>query len=182
MQTAYPSSFDQPCICDMCGQDVEGEPGCTCPETTLEQQIQKVRDLRVELESKTQELHDLQVAFNQQHADLIEAKCKAAADCSQEEAALRHMTLTVYHETGNKKPAQGVGIRISKSLQYDENSAKHWAITNGHIAFLQLDRVGFEAWYKAQLKAKRELPPSMKESGLVILEVEQPQPTISRDL
>jgi hypothetical protein len=179
---AYPAAFDQPCICDACGQDVEGETGCTCPETTLEQQIQKVRELRAISESWTQELHVLQVAFNQQHKALIESLCKVRNDCAVEEATLRELTMTAYAETGSKKPAEGVGIRVSKSLQYDENSAKHWAITNGHIMFLQLDRAGFEGWYKAQIKAKRELPPSMKESGLVVLEFEQAQPTIARDL
>jgi hypothetical protein len=149
---------------------------------SLEDQIQKVRELRAILESRTQEHHELQVAFNQQHKDLIEALCKARNDCAVEEAKLRELTMTAYAETGSKKPAEGVGIRISKSLQYDENSAKHWAIREGHIMFLQLDRLGFEAWYKAQLKAKRELPPSMKEYGLAVLEVEQAQPTIGRDL
>ncbi len=150
--------------------------------TPLEDQIQKVREIRAALESKTQELHEQQVAFNQQHKDLIEAKCKVGSDCATEEAKLRELTMTAYAETGSKKPAEGVGIRISKSLQYDENSAKHWAIREGHIMFLQLDRVGFEAWYKAQLKAKRELPPSMKEYGLAVFEVEQAQPTIARDI
>ena len=149
---------------------------------SLEDQIQKVRELRAILESRTQEHHELQVAFNQQHKDLIEALCKARNDCAVEEAKLRELTMTAYAETGSKKPAEGVGIRISKSLQYDENSAKHWAIREGHIMFLQLDRLGFEAWYKAQLKAKRELPPSMKESGLAVLEFEQAQPTIAREL
>jgi uncharacterized coiled-coil DUF342 family protein len=54
--------------------------------TSLEDQIQTVRDHRDALESKTQELHELQVAFNQQHSDLINAKCKAASDCSEEAA------------------------------------------------------------------------------------------------
>jgi hypothetical protein len=161
--------------------EVACPPGNFC-RVELEDQIRKVRELRAALESKTQELHEQQVVFNQQHAALIEAKCKVASDCSEEEARLRELTVQAYAETGSKKPADGVGIRISKSLQYDENSAKHWAITNGHIMFLQLDKAGFEGWYKAQLKAKRELPPSMKESGLAVLEVEQAQPTIAREL
>lgn len=164
------------------GIDIDPDDEASDIAAALKDQIQKVRELRATLESRTQELHELQVAFNQQHSDLINAKCKAASDCSEAEAQLRHMTLAAYHDTGNKKPAQGVGIRIAKSLQYDENSAKHWAITNGHIMFLRLDRAGFEGWYNAQLKAKRELPPSMKESGLAVLEVEQAQPTIAKEL
>lgn len=90
-------------------------PGNFC-RAELEDQIQKVRELRVALESRTQELHEQQVAFNQQHKNLIEAKCKAASDCTEAESQLRHMTLAAYHDKGNKKPAEGVGIRISKSL------------------------------------------------------------------
>jgi hypothetical protein len=151
------------------------------PETALEQQIAKVRDLRVELESRTQELHELQVAFNQQHSALIEAKCKAASDCAQEEQQLRELTLQAYEETGSKKPAEGVGIRITKKLQYDENSIKHWAIQEGHIMFLSLDRAGFEGWAKAMMKSSM-LPESLHESGAAVNEIESPQATIAREL
>jgi hypothetical protein len=143
----------------------------------LGDQIQKVRDLRVELESRTQELHVLQVAFNQQHANLIEAKCKAASDCSLAEAALRHLTLAAYHETGSKKPAQGVGIRITKSLRCDEDRIRDWAVQTGQVMFLRLDP-GFEAWAKNMIKRK-ELPAALTEW---VSEVEQAQPTIARDL
>jgi hypothetical protein len=128
----------------------EGEPR-SCPQNTtfclrdLEQQIQKVRELRAEYESKTQELHERQVEFNQQHANLIEAKCGAASDCAQEEARLREMTLAAYRATGNKKPAPGVSIRIVKVCEFEPVEAKKWAVSIG--ACLKLD----EAAYKAAL-------------------------------
>jgi hypothetical protein len=119
------------------------------PLTALEQQIQKVRELRATMESRTQELHELQVVFNQQHKDLIEAKCEASFDCAQEEARLREMTLAAYQETGSKKPAQGVGIRVTKVLSYDPRTAKEWAMIYGHDNLLDLNRSRFADAAKA---------------------------------
>lgn len=110
---------------------------------SLEDQIQKVRELRATLESKTQEHHELQVAFNQQHATLIEAKCKAASDCAQAEEKLRELTLKAYAETGSKKPAPGVGIRLVKQLHYDEAEALAWAIESGAESCLALQKSNF---------------------------------------
>jgi len=111
--------------------------------TSLEDQIQKVRELRADLEAKTQEHHELQVAFNQQHKDLIEALCRARNDCAEEEARLRELTLDAYQETGSKKPADGVGIRIVKQLHYDEAEALVWAIESGVESCLALQKTNF---------------------------------------
>jgi uncharacterized coiled-coil DUF342 family protein len=111
--------------------------------TSIEDQIQKVRELRADLEAKTQEHHELQVAFNQQHKDLIEALCRARNDCAEEEARLRELTLDAYQETGSKKPADGVGIRIVKQLHYDESEALAWAIESGAESCLSLQKTNF---------------------------------------
>jgi len=150
--------------------------------TPLEDQIAKVRDLRFLYASMQTGIEARHKAWEKENEKLLTSAAACRKTIAEEEQQLRELTLAAYQATGSKKPAKGVGIKISKSLQYEEDFAKHWAITNGHITFLQLDRAGFEAWYKAQLKAKRELPPSMKESGLAVLEVEQPQATIAREL
>ena len=147
----------------------------------LEDQITKVHALRAILESRTQEHHELQCEFNQQHKDLIESLCKARADCSHGEVQLRKLTLDAYQKTGSKKPAEGVGVRISKSLQYDANSIKQWAIKEGHIMFLALDRAGFDAWAKAMIKVKK-LPESLAESGAGVNEIETAAATISKEI
>lgn len=147
----------------------------------LEDQITKVHALRAILESRTQEHHELQCEFNQQHKDLIESLCKAQADCAQGEGLLRKLTLDAYRKTGSKKPAEGVGVRISKNLQYDENSIKQWAIKEGHIMFLALDRAGFDAWAKAKIKAK-SMPASLAESGAAVTEIETATATISKEI
>jgi chromosome segregation ATPase len=136
---------------------------------SLEDQIQKVRELRIALEAKTQEHHELQVAFNQQHKDLIEALCRARNDCAEEEARLRDLTLEAYHDTGSKKPAPGVGIRIVKQLHYDEAEALAWAIERGAEGCLSLQKTNFK-------KVAEGL-----ELDFVMIE-EIPQATIAREL
>lgn len=140
----------------------------------LEIQITQVRGLRAALEIRTQQLHELQVAFNREHTDLIEDRCKISSDCAQAEARLRELTLTTYQATGSKKPAKGVGIRVSTVMKYDEAAAKEWALKEGHI-FLSLDRAGFEGWLKTMQKQGKELPVQVEE-------IEKPTATIARDL
>jgi hypothetical protein len=157
--------------CEGCPHEDDGlacPPGNFC-RAELEDQIQKVRELRAILESRTQEHHELQVAFNQQHAALIEAKCKAASDCAQAEARLRELTMQAYETTGSKKPAAGVGIRIVKQLHYDEAEALAWAIESGAEGCLSLQKTNFN-------KAAEGLK-------LDFVKIEEiPQATIAREL
>ena len=90
----------------------------------LKAQIQKVRELRATLESKTQEHHELLCDFNLLHKNLIEAMLKAKNALPNEESQLRKLTLEAYMATGNKKPVEGVGVKVTKGLQYDANSIK----------------------------------------------------------
>jgi len=174
------SPMEEVTRCDGCEHEDACPPGDTCI-AELEEQIEHVRALREDLESRTQDLHERQVAFNKENAVLIEEKCKLANACGEAEKTLREMTLAAYQATGSKKPATGVGIRITKRLQYDENSIKQWAINEGHIMFLTLDRPGFEGWAKAMMKSSK-LPESLHESGAAILETKSPQATIAKEL
>lgn len=61
----------------------------------------------------------------------------------EEEENLREATLEAYQETGNKRPAPGVGIRIIKVCKYDPDEAKRWAIQKG--ACLKLDEAAYKA-------------------------------------
>jgi len=143
--------------------------------TAIEAQILKVRELRANLEAKAQEHHILQVEFNQQHAELIESLCKARNDCTQEEARLRELTLAAYAATDDKKPAKGVSVKLTKSLNYDVEEARSWALTE-NPGFLELDIKGFEAWAMIVAKRKQEI------KGLKLKIVETPQATIAKEL
>lgn len=58
------------------------------------------------------------------------------------EAQLRTLTLQAYKETGNKAPAEGVGIREVTKLEYDTKEAFNWGIE--HKLALTLDKKAFE--------------------------------------
>jgi hypothetical protein len=166
--------------CDGCEHEDACPPGDTCLAELVDQ-IEHVRVLREDLESRTQDLYEKQVAFNKANAVLIEEKCRLMNACDGAEKKLREMTLAAYKATGSKRPAPGVGIRSIKKLRYDENSIKQWAIQEGHIMFLTLDRPGFEGWAKAMMKSSK-LPESLHESGAAVIEIESPQATIAKEL
>lgn len=63
------------------------------------------------------------------------------------EASLRELTLQAYAETGDKAPAEGVGIREVTKLGYDGRVAFDWA--KSHKMALQLDKRAFEKIAKA---------------------------------
>ena len=73
--------------------------------------------------------------------NISEALCREAED------ALRAMTLEAYQATGDKAPAQGVGVRLVTKLTYDMGQAFEWAIE--HKVALKLDIPTFEKLAKA---------------------------------
>ena len=137
------SPMEEVTRCEGCEHENTCPPGEGCVAALLEQ-IEHVRVLREDLESRTQDLHEKQVAFNEEHAVLIEEKCKLTNVCSQAEAKLREMTLEAYRATGNKKPAPGVGIRIVKQLSYDDAEALAWAMESGAESCLSLQKTNFK--------------------------------------
>jgi len=58
---------------------------------------------------------------------------------------INQLTLLAYAHTGNKKPAPGVGVRVSRSLVYDELQARDYCIANLAEA-LKLDKRAFEKY------------------------------------
>ena len=149
--------------------DIDPDDDMQDVSAVLLQQIEHVKVLREDLESRTQDLHEKQIAFNQENAALIEEKCRLADACSEAEKKLRELTLAAYQATGSKKPAPGVGIRIVKSIEYDPAEARKWAASKG--ACLTLDTKAFEA---VVLKSVFDDAP-----GKV---VEHPQATIAKEL
>ncbi len=87
----------------------------------------------------------------------------------EEEAKLRELVLAAYADTGNKKPAHGVGIRIVKELEYDESKALDWAVASGADACLSLQKSNF-----------KKVADGLKLDFVAIKEV--PQATISKEL
>jgi hypothetical protein len=151
-------------------------------EAELETQIKKVRDLRNWVNSLKTELDDHMSMFRLEHEKLYYSIETYGRELKFEEDRLRELTRDAYADTGNKKPAEGVGIRVTKSLQYEDGLVKDWAVKNGHVIFLKLDTSGFEAWYKSQLKITKDVRSIWKELGAVVVENEVVTATISKEL
>lgn len=148
----------------------------------LKAQIQEVRAARSFLAERKDCAEAHHAAFEESHKHELEALQNLGDGCieagkilAEAESRLRKLTIDAYHQTGEKKPAQGVGIRITTSLSYDEAAAKAWALKE-NPGFLVLDRPGFEAYAKVLLKMKRSIP------GILLQEEERPQATIAREL
>jgi hypothetical protein len=97
-------------------------------------------------------------------------------DIKDLETELREKITAVYQATGEKKPAPGLGVRVSvkRAVHYETLAAETWAKANSP-AMLVLDTKAFEAW---ALENADRLP-----SGLVTIdEQEKITPTIAGDL
>lgn len=151
-------------------------------KAVLETQIKKVRGLRDWVHSLKTELDDHMSMFRLEHEKLYYSIETYENELKYEEDRLRELTRDAYEDTGNKKPAEGVGIRVSKALQYDDGLVKDWAVKNGHVIFLELDKYGFEAWYKSQLKITKDAKSIWKELGTMVTETEVVTATISKEL
>ena len=103
------------------------------------------------------------------NAEIIENVAETRGEVNVAEAMLRLMALDIYKETGNKKPAPGVAIRLIKYLDYDPELAIEWAVAAKITQFLKLDKGTFE-----RIALNMPLP---------FVEIrEEPQATIARDL
>ena len=81
-------------------------------------------------------------AWEIEHKSLLDSIVTTSFFLAEKETKLRELTLQVYAETGNKKPAPGVGIREIIRLDYEPELARDWAIE--HKMALKLDVAAFE--------------------------------------
>lgn len=110
----------------------------------LEDQIQKVRELRTNRLTLQTEVDQLESDLMSRYSALYRELGQANIELKVAEEKLRAATLAAYQETGNKKPAPGVGIRIMKALDYEECQAIEWAVEAGAGNCLKLDKKNFE--------------------------------------
>lgn len=140
----------------------------------LQEQIALVRVARAHQTLTAAHLKAQRDVWEVENAKLLADAKQAAEDLSREESKLRQLALKSYLQDGNKKPAEGLGIRIGTALVYDETATKAWAMKT-MPGFLQLDRPGFEAWAKQVLKRGPI-------EGLTVEQIEKPTATIAKDL
>lgn len=90
-------------------------------------------------------------AWEAANAELIQSHDAAKVALDDAEAKLRTWGRAAFDETGNKKPAPGVGVRVSKKLVYPESKALDWALQHAPVLVMRsLDKKAFEALMKTQ--------------------------------
>lgn len=89
-------------------------------------------------------------AWKDEHAPLIQAATDAKCEVADLESRVRLAAVAEFERTGSKKLAHGVGIRVTRKLDYDPGRAFEWA--KDHHMALQLDRREFENLMKATVQ------------------------------
>ena len=108
----------------------------------LKEQIKVVAKLRVASGTLNDKLKELREFWDAEHKNLLQSVAGSKDAVVEAEGLLREFTLEAYAETGDKTPAEGVGIREVTKLEYDTKTAYNWAIE--HSMALNLDKRGFE--------------------------------------
>lgn len=111
--------------------------------TALQEQIKQVARARQEAQWMADEKMSKLKAWEEENQLFLESLKEASKYRDEQENLLRELTLAVYQETGEKKPAEGVGVREITKLEYEVPLAQAWAVE--HRIALQLDRKAFEA-------------------------------------
>lgn len=135
----------------------------------LTAQVQVVARLRQESQLMKDCVDMAMKAWREQHSIIIAELAEKAEQTRQAEEELRRLTIEVYEQTGEKKPVEGVAVRIMTHLVYNPKEALIYAMQ--HSVALQLDVTSFEKMCKIP-----ELKP-----GFVVI-VEKPIATISQNL
>ena len=81
-------------------------------------------------------------AWQEDNKELIETASDLSQQVVEAESRLRELTIEAYKETGDKTPADGVGIREVMVLEYDPDKAFGWAVE--HKLAPKLDISTFE--------------------------------------
>jgi hypothetical protein len=117
---------------------------------TLEAQVRVVARQREIVASLQTVLAERERAFQDSVVDLAQQLNKATHECREAESILRSLTIGAYKETGEKKPAPGVGVRSETVVEYDELHAIEWARKHDEgKPCLKLNRATFERAAKA---------------------------------
>ena len=114
--------------------------------TELTDQIKLVATARKDKAYSSEAIRELMVVWESRNKDIIDASATHKARLEEAEKILRDLTIAVYNLTGNKHPAEGVGIRETTKLDYDPAEAMKWAIE--HKLALQLDTKKFVDYAK----------------------------------
>lgn len=126
---------------------------------TLEDDIRKLADLRDEFAKIDGEFKASREKWLEENAELILKRSAIDDQIKTEEVFIRKFAVDTYVNTGNKKPAPGLQIKIVEKLTYPEDEAVKWAIANNAPGVLKIAKSKFDKAIKGEVAMGR-IPPS----------------------
>ena len=141
---------------------------------TLEDDIQKLADLRDEFFKLDTQLEMSRKSWLEENAELILKRSAIDDQIKTEEEFIRRDAVTEFAATGNKKPAPGLQIKIVEKLTYPEEDAVKWAIENNAPGVLKIAKAKFDKAMKGET-AKGTAP-------AFLTVTKEPQAQIATDL
>ena len=113
----------------------------------LKEQIKVVAEARRDTKNAKDAVSVARIDWEVENDSIIKTAETFCEELLIDEAKLRELTLEAYAETGDKTPAEGVGIREVTKLDYDQKVALDWA--KSHKLALGLNKRAFEKIVKA---------------------------------
>jgi len=138
-----------------------------------------MENLLMELAKKREALSEIRIALQEliksiteskEYKELSEKEKSLKQETTELESSIKDEALFWYRQTGNKKPCDGVGIRVMTRVNYNSEDAIDWCITQLPSA-LTINEKTFER----VIKQLQDVP------EFVSIE-EYPTTTISSDL
>ena len=117
-------------------------------------------------------------AFDAEHAEQIArvADLKTALEVSEQQ--IRDAAVRFFDETGDKKPAPGVEIKLWDGVTYDPSAARTWCLVN-MPALLVLNAAAYEKLFREVVSSKTLSSVIVGMPGLLITDSKA---SIARDL
>lgn len=114
----------------------------------MKDKILELVKLRNEQEELSENYKEAFKSFTDNHAFLIDHRKVINDKVAALELSIRADAVEGFQKDGEKQREFGVGIRITKSFNYDSKVAFDWA--KSHKLALQLDKKAFESIAKSQ--------------------------------
>ena len=124
----------------------------------LQEKLKELALANVELEHWNKKAEDKQFNLEQtvqfQELQIVKGRAeKVKEDIDALRDEINSLTLEAYQQTGDKKPAPGVGVRVYTNYVYDQNEAISYCRQELPAA-LKLDKRSFEKYVKGVQEVK----------------------------
>jgi len=113
--------------------------------------VEKLKELKDALESENEinnAIRAVREQFEREHSELFRRRDNYRETISNLKSILTENAEAGYEKDGLKKRLGGIGIRVSKIIDYDTETATEWA--KEHRLCLTLDKKAFEQIAKTQ--------------------------------